>query len=112
MKANPGRAISLQGEFTFQNALGGPLRTLEACPELPFNPSISVQQQQPEEGQPQEHTSTASTPTGLNADVKVAQQGTLHRRPAGDADLKNTTVDTARRRAAQPLRRERSAGLL
>ncbi len=83
----------LSGEYAFQNSLGGPLERLEGCPELPFSPSIEVRpEQQEEEGHPAEHTTSASTPTGLNVNVKVAQNGTLQPGASGDADVRSTTV--------------------
>ena len=83
----------LSGEFTLQNGPGAPLERLEGCESLPFDPSLGVQPgQPPEEGRPQENTSEASTPTGLNVDVKVAQQGTLEEGKLADADVRATTV--------------------
>ncbi len=83
----------LQGEYTFQNAVGGALEAFEECSALPFKPSLRVQpEQQAEEGLPQEQTTAASTPTGLDADVEVAQQGTLTEGQPADADVKTATV--------------------
>ena len=83
----------LQGEYTFQNSLGAALEHLEECPALPFKPSLSIQPEQPaEEGMRQEQTTTASTPTGLDADVEVAQQGTLTEGQQADADVQRATV--------------------
>ena len=83
----------LHGEYTFQNSLGTPLEGLEGCPELPFDPSVSVQPEQPPEaGTPQQQTSAASTPTGLNADVNLAQQGTLGEGVPADADVRRASV--------------------
>jgi hypothetical protein len=83
----------LLGEYAFQNGLGGPLERLEGCSGLPFDPSIEVRpEQQEEEGRAAEHAMGASTPTGLNVDVKVAQDGTLTPGGSGDADVRSTTV--------------------
>ena len=73
--------------------LGEPLQGLEGCQALPFSPSIAAEPAQPpEEGRPPEHTTAASTPTGLNVKVNVAQQGTLSEGQLADADVKSTTV--------------------
>jgi hypothetical protein len=83
----------LEGQYTLENSLGETLAGLEGCSTLPFEPSINLQpEQQPEEGRPQERTSAASTPTGLNANVEVAQEGTLTEGHAADADVKSATV--------------------
>ena len=67
--------------------------TSRAARRCRSSPSIEVQpEQQAEEGQPQEETSTASTPTGLNVDVKVAQQGTLTEGQPADADVQSARV--------------------
>ncbi len=56
--------------------------TLEGCGKLPFAPSIEVK---PE-------TEAASTPTGLNVDVKVPQEATLTAGDLAEADIKETTL--------------------
>jgi hypothetical protein len=55
---------------------------LEGCERLPFNPSIEVE--------PDEHS--ASTPTGLNVDVRVPQANTLSASSLAEADVRDTTV--------------------
>ena len=83
----------LEGQYTFQNRLEEPLERLDGCAALAFEPSISIQpEQQPEQARPQERTSTASTPTGLNANVEVAQQGTLTEGQLADADVNDASV--------------------
>jgi hypothetical protein len=78
----------------FSDSLGQPISGLEKCSEVPFRPALDVQPEQPaEEGRPQEHVTSASTPTGLNVDVKVNQQGTLgNEGQLADADVRSTTV--------------------
>ncbi len=68
-----------------RTSLGEPLANAwKVVRQLPFSPAIEVApEQQAEEGQPQQETSTASTPTGLKVDVKLAQQGTLDSQGAG-----------------------------
>ncbi|MGH2864522.1 MAG: hypothetical protein ACRDJX_04650 [Solirubrobacteraceae bacterium] len=56
--------------------------TLEGCGELPFSPSINVEP----EGQ------AASTPAGLNVEVKVPQSTTLEAEALAEADVKDTRV--------------------
>jgi hypothetical protein len=55
---------------------------LTGCEKLAFNPTISVS---PEK-------TTASTPTGLNVDVKVPQEGTEGPTGLAEADVRDTTV--------------------
>ncbi len=55
---------------------------LLGCNQLPFNPSITVQPDQ----------RTASTPTGLAAEIKVPQETTLTAGELAEADIKDTTV--------------------
>jgi len=81
------------GYVPLASSLGGPLERLEGCEQLPFSASIGVEPvQQAEEGRPEERTTTASTPTGLNVDVEVPQQTTLEAGRLGEADVKATTV--------------------
>ncbi len=78
----------LEERYTFQNQAGEPLTSLENCQNIPFEPALDIQ---PEQEQHQATTS-ASTPTGLNAKVTVAQAGTLSDGLLGDADVRQTTV--------------------
>lgn len=88
----------LQGEYTFQNDLGGVLERLEGCEALPFAPSIAVEAQEANEpdetGKPADEipTRTASTPTGLQLQVKLPQQTTLEAERLAEADLRSSTV--------------------
>ena len=84
----------IAGQSTLQNSLGTALETLENCPQLPFEPSLEIQPEQPPEGEGQagEQTTGASTPTGLQADVRVAQAGTLSNSALADADVKSASV--------------------
>ena len=84
----------LGGQYTLQNNLGTPLETLENCSRLPFKPSLEIQPEQPAEpqGQASEPTTSASTPTGLQANVKVAQTGTLTNSALADANVKSASV--------------------
>ncbi len=56
--------------------------TLQGCGRLPFEPTISAQ--------PDQHE--ASTPSGLNVEVKVPQGTTLATNGLAEADVKATTV--------------------
>ncbi len=56
--------------------------TLEGCSQLPFDPSISVR--------PDQHES--STPSGLNIEIAMPQDGTLSASGLAEADIKDTTV--------------------
>ncbi len=88
----------LHGEYTFQNSLGGALERLEGCEALPFGPSIAVQAQeanepqQPSQPVPEIPTRSASTPTGLQVQVKLPQRGTLEPEALAEADLRSSTV--------------------
>ncbi len=83
----------IESSYSFQNALQAPLEQLEGCSSLPFEPSLEVSpQQQPEEGRPQETTSAAATPTGLNVNVRTVQAGTLSAEGLADADLRSAKV--------------------
>ena len=85
---------SIGGQYTLQNSLGAPLETLENCSQLPFEPSLEVQPEQPAEGEghPSERTTSASSATGLQADVRVAQAGTLSNSALADADVNSARV--------------------
>jgi hypothetical protein len=83
----------LSSAFTFQDETGQALPRLQGCQELPFNPSIDVTPvQEDQAGAAAQPTTSTSTPTGLNADVTVPQQGTLQAEALGDADVKSTSV--------------------
>jgi hypothetical protein len=58
------------------------LPALDGCDALPFNPSIVVTPD----------VETASTPSGLNVDVHVPQQETLHPEGLAEAEPRNITV--------------------
>ncbi len=93
MQGDSWTGSQLQSQFTLQNQTGEPLETLAGCQALPFAPSLTVApEQQAEEGHPEERVDAASTPTGLDVDVRVAQQGTLTEGALGDADVRSTTV--------------------
>jgi hypothetical protein len=87
----PGQIFTLNGEFVFQNALEQPLERLEHCPALLFEPRISAQPREAEEGNPVP-THQASTPTGLQVKVTLPQASTLDPQTPGEADLKETIV--------------------
>ncbi len=58
-------------------------QTLDDCGQLPLNPKINVQ---PDQG-------AASTPSGLNVEVQVPQETTVHAGTSPDeADIKETTM--------------------
>jgi hypothetical protein len=84
---------SLGSGYSFQEGLGGPLQQLEGCQAVPFDPAIGVEPVQPaEEGRPEQHTSAANTPTGLDVDVKLPQQTTLRSSALGESDVQSATV--------------------
>ena len=68
-------------QYSWMNS-AGLLLGFEGCSLLPFTPSIDVT--------PEEHT--ASTPTGLQVDVKIPQQSTLTPGGLAEADVRDTTV--------------------
>jgi ribosomal protein S9 len=83
----------ISGSFTFEDALGNPLAHLEGCASLPFEPAIGAEPvQPPDEGRPEEHVSAANTPTGLNVDVKLAQQTTLQPDALAESTVQSATV--------------------
>ncbi len=93
MEGDSWTGSQLQSQFTLENQTGEPLETLEGCGALPFSPSLTVQPEQPPEtGHAGEQVDAASTPTGLDVDVRVAQQGTLSEGALADADVRSTTV--------------------
>jgi hypothetical protein len=94
MKGQAWNGEPIGAQFTFQNESGQPLSELEHCPALPFEPSIGAQpvQEVQSEGQPPAPTSTASAPTGLDASVKLPQQGTVHAGMLAQADVRSATV--------------------
>jgi hypothetical protein len=70
-------------KLTFDaNEFGTPMPALDGCGQLPFASEINVV---PDVG-------TASTPTGLTADVHVPQGGTLNPGGLAPADVRNITV--------------------
>ena len=80
-------------EYLLQAAPGKPLAALEGCEQIPFTPSISVVPVDEHEGEtPGAVNTTASTPTGLNVDVKLpSEQGAL-----GEGAIRDTTVTLPR----------------
>ena len=75
--------------YAFQNALGEPLASLEGCATVPFDPSIAVQPVGEDEGQAgAASVSSASTPTGLNVDVKLPAEAD----GLGESAVRSTTV--------------------
>jgi hypothetical protein len=83
----------LTSQYTLENAVGGSLEALTGCAALPFSPTLATAPEQPAEaGHAAEPTSSASTPTGLQADVRVDQQGTLTEGQLADADVQSATV--------------------
>ncbi|HTZ63372.1 MAG TPA: hypothetical protein VMB51_04655 [Solirubrobacteraceae bacterium] len=83
----------LGGEYRLQGPSGAPLAHLEGCASLPFEPSLGVEPVQPEgEGHPEEHTTSASTPTGLDVDVRMPQLSTLEPDMLGEAAVRSATV--------------------
>ncbi len=75
--SEPGQVFTLQGPQT-EAALPG----LEGCAAVPLSPSIGAQST--------EHA--ASTPTGLDVNVKVPQQSTVQAGGLGESDVKSTSV--------------------
>ena len=76
-----------------QGSSGEALEGLEGCQSLPFAPSIETTPAEAQEGQGEGQPSqNASTPTGLNVNVKVNQQGTLSAGALADSALKSATV--------------------
>jgi hypothetical protein len=75
--------------FSFQNSLGEPLSSLQGCEAVPFNPALSVQPVEEQEGRAPRATATnASTPAGLGLSVSLpAEEGGL-----GEAALRSATV--------------------
>jgi hypothetical protein len=83
----------LDSGYVFKDGFGNAMEHLQGCDQLPFNPSIEAEPVQPaSEGHPEEHTSAANTPTGLNINVKVPQQTTLQSDALAEADVRSTTV--------------------
>jgi hypothetical protein len=70
-----------ESSFSPEVGLSDPL-TQQGCERLPFEPTISAQPDQKE----------ASTPTGLNVEVKVPQTTTLATTGLAEADIASTTV--------------------
>ncbi len=82
----------VRDQFSFQSAPEQQLQNLEGCAELPFEPSIAAQPEQSEgqaEGTP---ASAGASPTGLEADVKLPQAGTLEPGALGESDLERASV--------------------
>ena len=80
---------TLEDTFTFQNTLGEALASLRDCETVPFNPTMSTQPVEEQEGQaPGATVASASTPTGLNVDVNLPaeEQG------LGESAVRSTTV--------------------
>ncbi len=75
--SEPGEVFLLQGGST-EDELAG----FEGCDALPFDPSIGLEST--------EHS--ASTPTGLSADVHVPQQTTLEAGRLGESGVRDTSV--------------------
>src|SRR5262249_41823166 len=71
----------LTSEYPWTDVSGQPLG-FAGCDQLPFSPGIGVKLE--------EHA--ASTPTGLEAVVKVPQDTTLEPGGLAEADLRDTTV--------------------
>ena len=100
---------TLEEAFTFQSSLGEPLASLRDCETVPFNPTISTQPSEEQEGQaPGATVASASTPAGLNVNLTLPAGRTWPRRVRGAQHDR----DAARRGAAQPVRRERPRSLL
>ncbi len=75
--SEPGQVFTLQGAQTEATLPG-----LEGCAAVPFTPSIAAEST--------EHA--ASTPTGLDVNVKVPQQTTVQAGGLGESDVKSTSV--------------------
>jgi hypothetical protein len=78
----------LEERYTFESQSGEPLTSLENCQQLQFEPALEIAPEQ--EGH--RPTTSASTPTGLNARVTVDQAGTLTAGLLGDADVRSASV--------------------
>ena len=76
-------------EYLLQATPGKPLMALEGCEQIPFTPSISVVPVDEHEGEtPGAANAAASTPTGLNVEVKLpSAQGAL-----GEGAIRDTTM--------------------
>ncbi|HTZ63861.1 MAG TPA: hypothetical protein VMB51_07125 [Solirubrobacteraceae bacterium] len=88
MQGESWTADELADEYVFKTPLGEPLTELENCPAIPFEPELNIQPQQQED----QNTTSASTPTGLDVNIKAPQEGTLTSGVLGDADVRATTV--------------------
>ncbi len=78
----------IEALYTFQNQLGEPLASLEDCDQVPFEPTLNIQPQQEEHQQ----STSADTPTGLDAKVTLPQTGTLTNGLLGAGDVRSATV--------------------
>jgi len=74
--ASKGEASTFKTEYTTPQALTG-------CAGLPFEPTMTIK---PE-------TEAASTPTGMEVQVKMPQQTTLEENGKEEADIKSTTLE-------------------
>jgi hypothetical protein len=75
--SEPGQSFSLEGPSTETQLQG-----LTECEKLPFTPTFELEAEQ----------HSASTPTGLRADVHLPQQGTLQAGGLAESELQETTV--------------------
>ncbi len=79
--------------YTFANALGEPLETLEGCGSVPFSPAISVVPVEEQEGaSPGASVSAGSTPAGLNVEVSLPSEAS----GLGESAVRNATVTLPR----------------
>ncbi len=86
---NPGEeAKTLEERFVFENQLGEALSSLEGCAAIPFEPALAIQPRQED----QQASTSASTPSGLDAKVTLDQAGTLSNGMLGDGDVRFASV--------------------
>ncbi len=78
---------TLEETYAFQSGLGEPLSSLQNCEMVPFNPTISTQPVEEQEGQATGASVTsASTPAGLNVNVRLPAE----ERGLGESAVRST----------------------
>ena len=100
---------TLEETYAFQNGLGEPLASLQDCETVPFNPTISTQPVEEQEGQaPGSIRDEREHPGRAERQRHPPRRRTRARRVGGTQHDR----DAAGRGAAQPVRRERPGSLL
>jgi hypothetical protein len=102
LKVDPWREIGVYKEYVLYNHVApaypspmsewGPQQALEGCDSVPFQPGFSAQATSHE----------AASPTGLNIDLSLPQDGLLNPAGIATADLKDTTIELPRGMAVSP----------